>query len=207
MIRLYSAAVCPFCQRTRALLVHLRVEFETIEIDLDARDPEFLKLSPTGKVPHLVDGKLELYESAVIAEYLAERHRMAAAFDADPATRARERLAIAAWDQTMASAFYRTMRARGEDGTRTHVTRELQELLRTVRATGKRLGNLLSFHVAPFWARMQWLRDLSPIAGWIDEWIELKGWLDEALAQPAIQRTLPDRDEAVRRYRAWFPPA
>lgn len=34
----------------------------------------FPKLSPSGKVPYLVDGDLGIWESIAIAEYLAERH-------------------------------------------------------------------------------------------------------------------------------------
>jgi endogenous inhibitor of DNA gyrase (YacG/DUF329 family) len=40
----------------------------------------------------------------------------------------------------------------------------------------------------------------------ISEWIDLKSWLDRAVAIPAIQSTLPDRDDTVRRYRERFGP-
>ncbi len=49
------------------------VEYENIFIDLskkDNRQPEFLKLNPSGKIPVLVDGKLILTESGAICQYL-----------------------------------------------------------------------------------------------------------------------------------------
>ena len=70
MITLFSAAACPFAQRTRALLEEVGASFKHREVDLDDRDPELLKLSPTGKVPFLVDGEVTLFESAVINDYL-----------------------------------------------------------------------------------------------------------------------------------------
>lgn len=38
------------------------------------RDPDFLKISPNGRVPVLEDGDVRLFESAAIAEYLVARH-------------------------------------------------------------------------------------------------------------------------------------
>ena len=49
---------------------------------------------------------------------------------------------------------------------------------------------------------MTWLAELSPIHGIVSEWVGLKRWLDAAVAQPAIQVTLPDRDSIIASYRA-----
>ena len=38
------------------------------------RAPEFLAVSPNGRVPVLVDGDVRIFESAAIAEYLVARH-------------------------------------------------------------------------------------------------------------------------------------
>ena len=51
----------------------------------------FSKLSPSGKVPFLVDGDTRVWESLAIAEYLAERHP--AVWPADRAARAYARSA------------------------------------------------------------------------------------------------------------------
>ncbi len=205
MIELYSAEVCPFAQRVRAVLTHLEVPFRTHEIDLAERDPEFLAKTPTGKVPLLVDGKLTLYESAVICGYLAERHEWGDAFAEDVEVRARQRLAMVTWDETIAPAFYTSLRDGALESERKQaLVAELKELAKTVHATRGGIGDLLSFHVATFWARMCWLHDASPVPGIVGEWVDVKRWLDAAVAQPAIQATLPDKDATIAGYREKF---
>lgn len=63
--------------RARWTLQELGVEFESVTVNLGAREhrrPEFLKINPAGKVPALVDGDLVLIESVAIALYLAEKY-------------------------------------------------------------------------------------------------------------------------------------
>ena len=201
MIVLYSATICPFAQRTRALLQHLGVDYRLETVDLDDRDPEFLKQTPTGRVPLLVDGTRKLYESSVINEYLADAHGFAEAFADDPYLRARERLAMAQWDAVVLPAFYDSRRdaASFDAARRKTVAAELDEMVKTVFETNRRQGGLLAFHCAPFWVRMLWLRRDTPLAELIAERIELRKWLDGAAALPAIQDTLPDPDLVARR--------
>lgn len=54
---------------------------------------DFLKLSPSGKVPCLVDGDTVVWDSLAIVEYLAERHR--GVWPQDPRARAWARCAAA----------------------------------------------------------------------------------------------------------------
>ncbi|MEM7202134.1 MAG: glutathione S-transferase [Planctomycetota bacterium] len=203
MLTLYAAPTCPFAQRTRALLQHLNVEFKFEAVDLEARGEEFLKLSPTGKVPLLVDGKGKLYESIVINTYLADRHGYVQAWSEDVYVRARQHLAMVQWDAVINRVFQRSMRKPDSfDGAaRRSLGKELDELVDTVHAMGQTHGNLLSFHCAPFWARMDWLRELSAAVELVDERVHLRRWLDDALAQESIAATLPDREETVQRYR------
>ncbi len=58
------------------LLAHFKIAFEevVIPLDLPATRKAILKYSPTGRVPALHDGALELWDSLAIAEYVAERH-------------------------------------------------------------------------------------------------------------------------------------
>ena len=63
--------------RTAWLLYELGIEFETERFEMGdrkMRSPEFLSISPNGRVPVLVDGDVTMHESAAIAEYLAARH-------------------------------------------------------------------------------------------------------------------------------------
>lgn len=203
MITIYSANACPFAQRARALLTHLGTDYKLEEIDLDNRDPEFLKMSPTGKVPFLVDGRVKLFESRVINDYLAEKLGFDGAYSDDLELRALQKLLMARWDEVIAPAFYGSLRdPQGFDAKA--VRPELGWMAATVNRMKDDVENLAGFHAATHWARMDWLRDLTPLPGVIDEYPALRAWLDRAVAQPAVQQTLPDRDALVTRYRERF---
>ncbi len=199
-ITLYSAEICPFAQRARALLTRLEQPFTVETIDLTDRDPAFLKLSPTGKVPLLVDDGFKLYESDVIADYLAHAYGWDGAYATEPQPRARQRLAMKQWDTVVITAYYRALMdpASFDDGKRAKIEAELDELAETTKTTPAE--SMLGLHVAPFWARMDWLRAHHPVGDLVDARPELRSWLDATVALPSIAATLPDREEAIRIY-------
>jgi len=57
-------------------------------------------VSPAGRIPALRHGSVELYESLVMAEYLAEVHGWADAWPSDAGLRARHRLACPVFELT-----------------------------------------------------------------------------------------------------------
>jgi len=202
---LYSAAVCPYAQRVRALLVELEQDHELREIDLDERDPEFLALTPTGKVPLLVSGDFSLYESSVINEYLAEEHRWGRGFDANTRVRAAQRLAMKQWDAVIAPTWYASLSDESVVEERADaVSSELDRLERVVEAGVADPLCLLGLHVAPFWARMTWTKKLSPLVKTIEAREDLMRWLDATLLEPCVSETLPPKAPTVRRYEERF---
>ena len=76
MLKLYGGA------RSRASIVQwyleeLGVPYEFVLLDMQAgehRKPEFLAINPIGKVPAIVDGDFQLWESGAILFYLAQKH-------------------------------------------------------------------------------------------------------------------------------------
>jgi glutathione S-transferase len=76
MIKLYGGA------RSRAALVQwyleeIKVPYEFVLVDLhnlENRQPHFLAINPMGKVPAIVDGDFQLWESGAILFYLAQKH-------------------------------------------------------------------------------------------------------------------------------------
>lgn len=59
------------------LLEELGVPFEVQTVDIakgDQKQPEYLKLNPSGKVPTLTDGKVVVSENPAICLYLADRY-------------------------------------------------------------------------------------------------------------------------------------
>jgi glutathione S-transferase len=81
--------------RTWLLMRELRISFQESPILFgdSAAWEAYRKVSPTGKVPCLVDGAVVVWESLAIMEYLAERH--AGVWSSDLVTRAWARSAAA----------------------------------------------------------------------------------------------------------------
>lgn len=206
MFVLYQSPVCPFAQRTRALLAHLGADHDSREIDLDDRPPEFLKLAPTGRVPLIVEGKTKLWESRIVNDYLATKLDFGDAYSDDPQIAARERLAMVHWDDCVVRMHMRALRDPDsfDAAARKLLAAHLSEIAHTLHLTKNKVGTLLSFHCAPFWARMSWMREDSPVPAAIDEFIAVRSWLQASLALPAIQSTLPDEASTVERYREKF---
>ncbi len=76
MLKLYGSA------RSRASIVQwyleeLGVPYEFVILDMQAgehRQPEYLAINPIGKVPAIVEGDFQLWESGAILLYLADKY-------------------------------------------------------------------------------------------------------------------------------------
>jgi glutathione S-transferase len=108
-VKLYDAARCPFCARVRLVLAEKGLEWETVEVDLSDRPAWLYDLNPVGKVPVLDDGFV-LPESAVIMEYLEERHPEPALLPAGREERALARLAVFRFDDLLGDEYYKLRR-------------------------------------------------------------------------------------------------
>jgi len=70
------------CAQTRSvrvlwLLEELGVPYELVQFDFtpeNLKKPEFLRISPLGKVPVIQDGELTMFESGAIVEYILEKY-------------------------------------------------------------------------------------------------------------------------------------
>lgn len=116
------------------------------------------------------------------------------------------KLAMKQWDQVVMPAFYpalREGRMPDEEG-REKISRELDHMGKLLVMLAGDTENMLALHVAPFWARMDWLREITPFATLIDQHAELRYWMDRTLVLPAIQDTLPDQEATVQTYRDRF---
>jgi glutathione S-transferase len=67
-------------QITKWMLEECAAAYEIVPIDFQKREhksPQFLKISPAGKLPALVDGDARVFESAAICLYLGDKFRQA----------------------------------------------------------------------------------------------------------------------------------
>ena len=77
MIRFYYASGSPFAWRVHLALEEKGLAYQPALLSFqagDLRKPEYLALSPHGKVPAITDGEVKLYESQAILEYLEEEY-------------------------------------------------------------------------------------------------------------------------------------
>ncbi len=71
-LRLFNTARSPFGRKVRIILAEKDLAFEEVAVDLQDRSPEFVAVSPLGKVPVLVDGETAIFDSTVVVEYLED---------------------------------------------------------------------------------------------------------------------------------------
>lgn len=72
MITLHGNSISPYVRKVLAVLKLKGIAFEQTQQMPHARDPEYMKISPLGKIPALQDGDLNLCDSTVICEYLQD---------------------------------------------------------------------------------------------------------------------------------------
>lgn len=183
------------------MLRRLNVDFELREIDLRDKPREFLELSPTGKVPMLVENGLVLYESQVINDYLVDKYDWDGAYPGTLEQQYRQKVAMKQWDSIILDPFYADLKEPGRlEEARDEIMPELEQLENTVESIDYQTDNLFAFHFAPFWARMSWLDDYTDLPEWIRSLNGLDEWLDRSLTEKPIQATLPDREQTIRDY-------
>jgi RNA polymerase-associated protein len=94
MMTLYSGSTCPYSHRCRIVLFEKDMDFEVIDVDMHNKPEEVASISPSGKMPVLVERDLVLTESNIINEYIDERFPHPQLMPPDPVMRARARLVL-----------------------------------------------------------------------------------------------------------------
>lgn len=74
-MKLYGVMLSPYVTRAALTCWYKNLDFEQISISASqAKEPEFLEISPMGKIPILVDGDVVLSESTAICEYIDAKY-------------------------------------------------------------------------------------------------------------------------------------
>lgn len=92
---LYYAQRSPYARKVRILLAEKKLPCELTETDIINKSPEFLKISPIGKVPVLVDEGTTIWDSTQIIEYLDETYPEPSFYPSDRA----DRLKCRQWEE------------------------------------------------------------------------------------------------------------
>lgn len=208
-IELFSARVCPYAHRTRLVLAEKGLDFELTEIDFKHKPERFLKISRYGKVPAIVHEGNEVYESAIINEYLEEVFAEPALMPEDPGRRAQVRIWIDFCDDHFLDDLYGAIKNQdparhGElkDKVVAHF-RALEGALERLSGSGPYwLGaeaSLLDFALYPFFERLPaW--DHYRGLGIPDDCPHLRAWLAVMAERPSVKAIANTPEYYIERY-------
>lgn len=107
-LKLYGMPRSGHSHRVRLLLSFLDVEYEQVAVDMpnaEHKAPEYLKLSPLGQVPTLVDGDIVVTDSTAALVYLAKKYKATNWLPEDPAGAA----AVQRWLSAASGELYRSV--------------------------------------------------------------------------------------------------
>ncbi|MCP4046854.1 MAG: glutathione S-transferase family protein [Gammaproteobacteria bacterium] len=90
-MKLYGTPISPFVRKVRVALALKGLEYESEGTYPGTRTPEYLAISPLGKIPAFEDGDLAICDSNVIVEYLEEQYPEISIRPSNVADRARSR--------------------------------------------------------------------------------------------------------------------
>jgi glutathione S-transferase len=209
-VEIFSAAVCPFAQRSRMMLLQKLVNFEVTEIDLNHKPDNFLEISPYGKVPVIKHGTNRVWESAIVNEYLEEVFPEPPMLPTDPGLRALARIWIDFANTKFTPAFYKLLLSQTpetQQDWRNEMTHHLQFIEQ--EALGKLSGD------GPFWfGNSLSLVDISYYP-WFERWPALEHyrqlaipescprlhrWIQAMEQQPCVQATRQPGDYHIQQY-------
>jgi len=204
--KLCSFKTCPWVQRAAIVLREKNIEFEFRHIDRDNRPDWFLAISPHKKVPVLsIDGKVSLFESNAINEYLDETIAPRL-HPEDPVARAINR----AWTDyvpTFAESVTGMAYAGDEAGYNAAAAKIPGAFERVERALEKQGAgplfngtkySLVDAAYAPFLQRYVFLDRIRPI-GLIGKYPRLKAWTDTLMKRPSTHSFPEAEFEALYR--------
>jgi len=105
ILRVYSMRFCPFAQRTRLVLAHKNIAFETVNVHLRSKPDWFLERNPLGLVPVLeLDNKI-IYESTATMDWLDDVYPENKLQPSDPYRKAWDRILMEYFGKVISSMY------------------------------------------------------------------------------------------------------
>ncbi|XP_064608931.1 glutathione S-transferase omega-1-like isoform X2 [Liolophura sinensis] len=193
-LRLYSMRFCPFAQRTRLVLAHKNIPFETVNINLKSKPNWFLEKNPSGTVPTIEKNGQIVYESAICNDFLDETYTGNALIPSDPYRKARDRILLEQFGKVV-GGFYQTLRSQGKDDAVKQTFESNLDLFE--KELGKRGAffggdsvSILDFLMWPFFERWCLLEIFCNYKPSPDRFPKLHAWIARMFEQPAVKATM-----------------
>ena len=184
-VKLYNTQRCPYARRTRIVLHEKGVEFDTYEVDLENKSEEFLKASPTGKVPVVVVDGDSIYESNVVNQYLDEVTDEPKLMPEDPKRRAFARIWMAFADTNFFPAVFVASVGRERGFSEERITEALEKLRAALEKLEERLKDrdylaeefsLADIAHAGNFVRLRELEERGEVS--LDEYPNVAAWME-----------------------------
>jgi len=201
-LKLVSAEVCPFAQRSRLALLEKGLKHDLVEIDLRKKPVWFKEISPYSKVPVLLHGEHRVWESIIINEYLEDVFPEPRRIPETAAGRALMRIWIAFDDTKFVPATYKVLLSKNDVERRKHYTEAIIEALLFMEheALAKRrggpwwLGDRLTLADLSIYPHMERLAVLSEYRGikLPAECGHLREWIAAMQERPSVMATRHD---------------
>ncbi|XP_062567944.1 glutathione S-transferase omega-1-like [Saccostrea cucullata] len=195
-LRLYSMRFCPYAQRTRLVLLHKNVTFETVNINLKQKPDWFKARNPIGLVPVLeCDGKV-VYESNVCNEYIDNVYPNPKLIPSDFYLASRDKLLWETFGK-VTELFYEIPKSVA-DGTLDRCLRRFKRQLKRYEDELKQRGEyfggsspcMVDFMIWPWFERVPILSIIAPEAEVNSkEFPHLSSWMKLMMELPAVKET------------------
>lgn len=199
-MKLYGADVCPFVQRVRIGLGIKKLDFEYVAIDLANKPEWYDRVLPSGKVPLLEDDSARVWESLIILEYLEDSYPEPALYPESAAARARARLAVDRFSNSVIPLFYKLLRTQdpaSQQQTREALVESLGEWELPDPFFGGERPGMVDLALYPWfdrWCVLRLYRELdSPGANW-------DAWSSRMSGLPEVRETTRDDAYFIEQY-------
>ncbi|XP_005105950.1 glutathione S-transferase omega-1 [Aplysia californica] len=199
-LRIYSMRFCPYAQRTRLVLAHKNIPYETVNIDLSSKPSWFFEKNPLGTVPVLEKGDKIIYESTATCEWLDDVYPHNRLTPSDPYIKARDRMILEYYGK-ITGLFYGKLR---KDDTLEEGIQELQTRYQffedeLARREGPLFGGeqpaMVDFYIWPHFERLPIVaRKDQRIAVNVTSFPRLARWYSAMYKVPAIKAMEVDPD-------------
>ncbi|XP_069111865.1 glutathione S-transferase omega-1-like [Argopecten irradians] len=197
-LRLYSMRFCPYAQRTRLVLAHKKIDFETVNVNLKDKPEWFLERNPLGLVPVLEQDDRVIYESAITCDYLDDIYQDNKLTPSEPYRRARDSILLQLFGKVVTN-YYGTLRNKGEDK---EVFQNFHTSLKPFEEEKGKRGaffggdqpSMLDFMLWPWFERLPIISKMMPGAEALpaEKFPNLNAWVEAMLSQPAVKETMFD---------------
>jgi len=216
-LRLYSMRFCPYAQRTRLVLAHKEIPYETVNVHLKKKPEWFLSRNPSGQVPILeLDDKI-IYESTATMEWLDDVYPNNKLMPSDPYRKACDRMISEYFGKIISKFYALDFRFSSVPEDKTKIVEELHkcycfyETILSKRGGPFFGGNkpcMVDFHLWPHMERMEALTSQVDFRAKVDP-VKFpkfgREWYDAMYALPAVKATMFDNETHQKFMKLWTP--